>query len=211
MKALLIDDHALFRDALGLLIGARFPELQLLAAGNLAGALATLAAHPDVRLVLLDLNLPDSQGLASITRLREAAPEARLVVLSADDRPETVEQAIEQGACGFVPKTAQGDMLSQALRITLDGGVYLPPGSTVSAAPPPAAGITPQALGLSPRQADVLRLLIDGQPNKQICRVLDLSESTVKTHLAAVFRRLDVNTRTQAVLAAARLRLRFSD
>ena len=211
MKALLIDDHTLFRDALGLLIGARFPELELLAAGDLAGALATLAAHTDVRLVLLDLNLPDSQGLASITRLREAAPEARLVVLSADDRPETVEQAIEQGACGFVPKTSRGDLLQQALRITLDGGVYLPPGSTVSAVPPPAAGITPQALGLSPRQADVLRLLIDGQPNKQICRVLDLSESTVKTHLAAVFRRLDVNTRTQAVLAAARLRLRFSD
>lgn len=211
MKALLIDDHTLFRDALGLLIGARFPELELLAAGDLAGALATLAAHPDVRLVLLDLNLPDSQGPASITRLREAAPEARLVVLSADDRPETVEQAIEQGACGFVPKTARGDVLSQALRITLDGGVYLPPGSAVSALPPAAAGITPQALGLSPRQADVLRLLIDGQPNKQICRVLDLSESTVKTHLAAVFRRLDVNTRTQAVLAAARLRLRFGD
>jgi DNA-binding NarL/FixJ family response regulator len=211
MQALLIDDHTLFRDALGLLIGARFPGLQLLAAGDLAGALATLAVHPDVRLVLLDLNLPDSNGLASITRLREAAPWARVVVLSADDRPETVEQAIEQGACGFVPKTAHGDMLSQALRITLDGGVYLPPGSIAGALPPPVAGITPQALGLSPRQADVLRLLIDGQPNKQICRVLDLSESTVKTHLAAVFRRLGVNTRTQAVLAAARLRLRFSD
>lgn len=211
MKALLIDDHTLFRDALGLLIGARFPELQLLAAGTLAGALATLAAHPDLRLVLLDLNLPDSQGLASIARLRGAAPLARLVVLSADDRPETVEQAIEQGACGFVPKTAHGDMLSQALRITLDGGVYLPPGSTVSVVPPAAAAVTPQALGLSPRQADVLRLLIEGQANKQICRVLDLSESTVKTHLAAVFRRLDVNTRTQAVLAAARLRLQFGD
>lgn len=211
MKALLIDDHTLFRDALGLLIGARFPELQLLAAGDLAGALSTLAAHADVRLVLLDLNLPDSQGLASISRLRNAAPWARVVVLSADDRPETVEQAIEQGACGFVPKTSRGDTLQQALRITLEGGVYLPSGSTVGVGPPPTAGVTPQTLGLSPRQADVLRLLIDGQANKQICRALDLSESTVKTHLAAVFRHLDVNTRTQAVLAAARLRLRFGD
>jgi DNA-binding NarL/FixJ family response regulator len=212
MQALLIDDHTLFRDALGLLIGARFPDLQLLQAGDLAGGLASLALHADVRLVLLDLNLPDSQGLVAITRLREQAPAARVVVLSADDRPETVEQAIEQGACGFVPKTARGDMLMQALQITLDGGVYLPPGSTPGASPVAAqARVTPGTLGLSPRQADVLRLLIEGQPNKLICRELALSESTVKTHLAAVFRRLEVNTRTQAVLAAARLGLRFND
>ncbi len=209
MKALLIDDHTLFRDALGLLIGARHPKLELLQSGDLAGGLAQLAAHPDVGLVLLDLNLPDSDGPAAIERLRAQAPAARVVVLSADDRPETVAQAIEQGACGFVPKTARGEVLSQALQVTLEGGVYLPP----SAAPLPAApahAVTPPSLGLSPRQADVLRLLIDGHPNKSICRLLDLSESTVKTHLAAVFRRLDVYSRTQAVVAAARLGLRFS-
>jgi len=210
MKALLIDDHTLFRDALGLLIGAHFPELALLQAGDLASGLVALDLNPDLRLVLLDLNLPDSQGLAAITRLREQAPSCRVVVLSADDRPETVEQAIEQGACGFVPKTAQGNTLTQALRITLDGGVYLPPGATPGTLPPAAVVVTPDSLGLSPRQADVLRLLIEGQPNKLICRALDLSESTVKTHLAAVFRRLEVNTRTQAVLAAARLGLRLT-
>ena len=135
-----------------------------------------------------------------------------MVVLSGDDRPETVEQAIELGACGFVPKTARGDTLMQALQVTLDGGVWLPPGSMAGALPATVFGrVTPATLGLSPRQADVLRLLIDGQPNKLICRALALSESTVKTHLAAVFRRLEVNTRTQAVLAAARLGLRFGD
>ena len=208
MKALLIDDHALFRDALGLLIGARHPRLELLQSGDLAGGLALLAAHPDLRLVLLDLNLPDSQGPAAIERLRAQAPAARVVVLSADDRPETVAQAIEQGACGFVPKTARGEALSRALQVTLEGGVYLPPSAAALPAAP-ADAVTPASLGLSPRQADVLRLLIDGHPNKSICRALDLSESTVKTHLAAVFRRLDVYSRTQAVVAAARLGLRF--
>lgn len=216
MKALLIDDHTLFRDALGLLIGARYPQLTLLHSGDLAGGLAQLAAHPDLRLVLLDLHLPDSSGTDTIGRLRAQAPAARVVVLSGDDRPETVEQAIEQGACGFVPKTARGEALTRALQVTLEGGVYLPPaaaGGGIGGGPAaaPADAVTPQSLGLSPRQADVLRLLIDGHPNKSICRALDLSESTVKTHLAAVFRRLDVYSRTQAVVAAARLGLRFSD
>jgi len=216
MKALLIDDHTLFRDALGLLIGARFPHLQLLQAGDLATGLAVLDLHPDLRLVLLDLNLPDSTGLDGIGRLHARSPQLRVVVLSADDRPQTVERAIEQGACGFVPKTARGDVLTQALQVTLDGGVSLPAGALAlppvpAAAAAAAAAVTVQSLGLTPRQADVLRLLIEGQPNKLICRSLALSESTVKTHLAAVFRRLDVNTRTQAVLAAARLGLRFSD
>jgi DNA-binding NarL/FixJ family response regulator len=205
MKALLIDDHALFRDALGMLIGVRFPALQLLDAGSMAEGLARLNEHPDLQLVLLDLNLPDTQGTSAIGLVRDHAPAVRVVVLSADDRPETVETAIELGACGFVPKTARGDTLAHALQITLDGGVYLPPAGL----PPPAASITPESLGLSPRQSDVLRLLINGHPNKLICRELDLSESTVKTHLAAVFRRLDVNSRTQAVVAAARLGLRF--
>ncbi|MDP2007984.1 MAG: response regulator transcription factor [Rubrivivax sp.] len=223
MKVLLIDDHALFRDALGLLIGLRFPALELLQAGDLGSALGLLARHPDVHLVLLDLGLPDAQGLQAIAPLREHAPAARLVVLSADDRPATVLQAIDEGACGFVPKTADGDTLARALQVTLDGGVYLPPGCTQplanalplhpAAAPLlPAGGHgTPRHLGLTPRQADVLRLLIQGQPNKLICRSLQLSESTVKTHLAAVFRRLGVNSRTQAVAMVATLGLRLSD
>lgn len=209
MKVLLIDDHALFRDALGLLIGMRFPALALLQAGDLASALGLLARHPDVQVVLLDLGLPDAQGLQAIAPLREQAPAARLVVLSADDRPATVLRAIDEGACGFVPKTADGDTLARALQVTLDGGVYLPPGCT-QALPAESTG-TLRQLGLTPRQGDVLRLLIQGQPNKLICRSLQLSESTVKTHLAAVFRRLGVNSRTQAVAVVAAMGLRLSD
>lgn len=211
MKALLIDGHALFRDALCLLIGAHFPDLKLFEAGDLASGLAVLAQHPGIRLVLLDRSLPDPEGADDISRLHRQCPLVRVVVLSADDRPATVAQAIEQGACGFVAKTSRAEVLTQALRTTLAGGVFLPSNGLDSAEASPTIGATPQSLGLSPRQAEVLRLLIDGQPNKRICRELGLSGSTVKTHLAAVFRRLDVNSRTQAVLAAARLRLRFAE
>ncbi len=216
MKVLLLDDHTLFRDALGFLIGLRFPGLHVLQAGELATALDLLARHPDVHLVLLNLGLPGAQGLQAIAPLRAQAPAVRLVVLSADDRPHTVHQAIDAGACGFVPKTADGDTLTRALQVALDGGVYLPPGSTrplldpLAPWPPDGPADTLRQLGLTPRQIDVLRLLVLGQANKRICRSLQLSESTVKTHLAAVFRRLGVNSRAQAVARVTTLGLRFN-
>lgn len=211
-KVLLIDDHALFRDALALLITQKLPGLSLLQAGSMAEALQVLQANPDTTLALLDLGLPDSQGLESLARVHDASPLVTVVVLSADERRETIIAAIEAGAAGFIPKTAQGSVLDNALRVVLDGGVYVPrealepPGAQRSAGLLPAS---PTPLDLSPRQLDVLRLLIEGKSNKLICRELDLSESTVKTHLGAIFRRLDVNSRTQAVLAAARLGLRL--
>jgi len=204
MKLLLVDDHALFRDALSLLIDQQLDGPALLHAGTLATALQVLRANADVSLALLDLGLPDSQGLGTLTRLREAAPGVTVVVLSADEHRETILAAIDAGAAGFIPKTACGGTLAKALRVVLDGGVYVPPAALDAPVPSTVA-----PLDLSPRQFDVLRLLIEGKCNKLICRELDLAESTVKTHLGAIFRRLGVNSRTQAVLAAARLGLRL--
>lgn len=211
MKVLLIDDHALFRDALSLLITQRLPGLALLQAGSMNEALQVLQATPDVTLALLDLGLPDSQGLDSLARLREAAPLVTAVVLSADARRQTIIAAIEAGAAGFIPKTAQGSVLDDALRLVLDGGVYVPREALDTPdAPRTGPSQAPAALDLSPRQRDVLRLLIEGKSNKLISRELDLAESTVKTHLGAIFRRLEVNSRTKAVLAVARLGLRLT-
>lgn len=216
MKLLLVDDHALLRDGLALLMAQEFIGLQLLQAGTLAQARAALQSDPHVRLVLLDLSLPDGDGIAAMPGLREVAPAATLVALSADERQETVMAAIGAGAAGYIPKTADASVMLAAMRVVLAGGVYLPPriierraaerpgGSAWSPAPQ-----RPEEMGFSPRQADVLRLLIDGKPNKAISRDLDMAESTVKTHLAAIFRKLDANSRTQAVVAAARLGLRL--
>jgi DNA-binding NarL/FixJ family response regulator len=206
MKALLVDDHTLFREGLALLMSNAFPDLGCQQAGSISQALDMLGRDPAIRLVLLDLGLPDSAGMTSLRRLRDGAPQATVVVMSADETPETILAAIDEGAAGFIPKTARLGVMQGALETVLAGGVYLPP---VMLGPRPETPAAEASLGLSPRQLDVLRLLIDGKPNKLICRELDLSESTVKTHLAAIFRRLDVNSRTQAVVAAARLGLRL--
>ena len=219
MKLLLIDDHPLFRDGLSLLIQHRLDlaehgGAEVLEAGSLHEALGALEHHPDVGLVLLDLGLSDRQGLGTLTEWREMAPHLPVVVLSADDRPATIVAAIDRGASGFIPKTVEASVMQEALRRVLSGGVYLPPLPTdaVVAEPPSSddeslrdepAG-PDDTLGLSGRQLDVLRLLVEGKPNKEICRVLSLSESTVKTHLSAIFRKLKVSSRTQAVVAVAR-------
>lgn len=223
MKLLLIDDHVLFRDGLSLLISHRLklPDgepLDVLEAGNLAQAQDVLCTHPDVALVLLDLGLPDQKGLGTLHQWRTMAPNTPVVVLSADDRTETIVDAIDGGAAGFIPKTVSAPVMQEALQHVLAGGVYLPPlpeslgqqddevwigGETVPAGLDADENWSGAVLGLSPRQVDVLRLLVDGKANKEICRRLNLSESTIKTHLTAIFRKLKVNTRTQAVVAVA--------
>jgi DNA-binding NarL/FixJ family response regulator len=212
MKTLLIDDHPLFREGLAMVMTQAFPQLKLHQAGDMTEALGRIAEQGDIALALLDLNLPDCTGLQGLQRLREQAPQVTVVVLSADESSETVMAAIDAGAAGFIPKTSRLGVMQDALRVVLDGGVYLPDSilhTQQTPAAPAGASEADAALGLSPRQLDVLKLLIEGKPNKLICRELDLSESTVKTHLAAIFRRLNASSRTQAVVAAARLGLRL--
>jgi len=214
MKTLLVDTHALYREGLALLITQGFPELELLQAGDVADALTQLERHPDLDLLLLDLDLPDAEGMSGLVQIRARAPEVAIIVLSGDAPSGTVLDAIEAGAAGFIPKTSPAGVMQEALRRVLDGGVYLPPalarrtaagGTGPEAAPAPATDLT----HLTPRQCDVLRLLVEGKTNKLICRELELSESTVKTHLASIFRRLGATSRTQAVVAAARMGLQL--
>lgn len=203
MKLLLIDDHALFRDGLSLLLSSRVfcdpaQPVEVLEAGSLQQAQSLIEMHLDVGLVLLDLGLGEHHGLGTLEAWLGMSPNVPVVVLSADDRPEVILSAIDAGAAGFIPKTAQARVMQEAVTHVLRGGVYLPD------LPQTWAGAAPDVRGFSGRQADVLRLLIEGKANKEICRRLALSESTVKTHLAAIFRKLGVNNRTQAVVAVAK-------
>lgn len=207
MKCLLVDDHALIRDALALLITLHHSHVDLRHAVCLADARTLIAAEPDIQLVLLDLTLADSRGLATLHSVREAAPDARIVVVSAEDAPQTVLAALDAGAAGFIPKSAESGVLRRAIATVLDGGVVLPP--SAEGAEPAPVGVDAQRLGLTSRQVDVLRMLVDGLSNKSIARALDLSPSTVKTHVEAIFLRLQVSSRTQAVVAAARLGLKL--
>jgi DNA-binding NarL/FixJ family response regulator len=214
MKALLVDDHALFRSGLALLMSQSFDGIACLEAASLTEALALGAQHPDLALILFDLGLPDHRGVEGLHRLRAAVPAAGLVVLSADDSAATVQAALDAGAQGFIPKTAEPGSIRTALQRLLGRGLGPPSGQpgnaaeAVPALPDAEADADPAAaLGMSDRQRDVLRLLVAGRSNKLIGRELALSESTVKTHLAVVFRKLQVNSRTQAVIKAARLGL----
>ncbi|MFG6468486.1 LuxR C-terminal-related transcriptional regulator [Roseateles sp. BYS87W] len=206
MCFLLIDDHALLRDGLALMLAAANPGTPCVQAGSLGEGLDIARSRPDLRLVLLDLDLPDSHGPTGIPAVMDACPTARVVVLSAHEEPATVEACIEAGASGFVHKSAGFDELSAALALVTQGGIPLPQRLLQGSARPLDSALD----ALSARQHEVLQQLLRGASNKVIERELGLSASTVKTHLAEIYRRLGAANRTQAVVAAAALGLRIT-
>jgi DNA-binding NarL/FixJ family response regulator len=186
----------------------------VLEAGNSAEATALLTEHPDTGLILLDLTLPDRDGFAVLTELRERYPSAAIVVLSAEQDPAKVRRALELGARGYIPKSAKADVIINALRLVISGGIYIPPEilagglSSPPQAPYAAAAnplASPEAAGLTERQIQVLALIMQGKNNKTICRTLDLAEPTVKNHVTAILRVLGVSSRTEAVVAVIKL------
>jgi DNA-binding NarL/FixJ family response regulator len=221
MHILLTDDHALFREGVALLLQPLIAGGQTWQAGSCDEALALLDERGAADLALMDLAMPGTPGLKGIAVLRERWPQMPVVALSSADDRDTVLQAIDAGAMGFVPKSSSSAVLMAALQLILAHGIYLPPtafigtGAAVDARPErtepsaPSRPPTPASLGLSPRQSDVLHLILQGKPAKLIERELGLSASTVKAHTSAVLRALNVTTRTQAVVAAGRLGLRF--
>lgn len=215
MKVLLVDDHPLILDALRTVVNRLGDTVSVTAADGARSAREALVADPHQDLLLLDLSLGDADGFEVLREFRARWPALPIVVVSASERAADVIRAIDLGAMGFVPKRASTAMLTDALRIVLDGGIYVPT-MTLGAdapdelAPVPAAAPVSQAaviasIGLTPRQKDVLAGLLQGRPNKLIARDLNLSVETVKDHVAAVLRALGVSSRTQAVVAVAQL------
>ncbi len=203
MKVLVIDDHPLIVEALGQLLPQLETGLEMLSAGTPCEATAILDDEPDIALVLLDLALPGARGLDFLADLMLDYPGVPIVVLSATHDDATVNAALAAGARGFIPKTANPSALLLALSQALAGMRDLRPENAGDAAED-GVQIGPRALGLTPRQADVLKLLVEGKPNKIICRDLHLSEGTVKVHVSAILKALRVQSRTQAVAELAR-------
>jgi DNA-binding NarL/FixJ family response regulator len=222
VKILIVDDHPLIREALRHVLTVLDAKINLIDAQNFAGALVAADANPDLDLVLLDLGLPDIDGFDALLELRKSHPGIPVVVLSASEQPATVLRAIDAGAMGFIPKTTANHLLLGALRLVLAGGVYLPvevlrqhestpdPALRVAAQATEVAKMpTPQDIGRTKRQAEVLALLVQGKSNKLICRNLGLAEGTVKIHVTAILKALNVANRTQAVIAVGKLRLKL--
>ncbi len=213
MRILLVDDHALFRDGVALLLRELDPAVQAWHAANVAEALAALGGGTDIDLILLDCILPGLHGLQALETMRERHPGVPIVMLSSQEDQVTVLRSIQLGAMGFIPKSASSSQMFEALRTVLAHGIYIPPLSLAGMAlPVPAQPHTsPAELGLTPRQTQVLRLILEGKPMKLIARELGLSQNTAKTHVSAVLRALAVTTRTQAIVAASRMGLVLRD
>ena len=212
MKFLVVDDHGLIREAMRGVLKELQGDATILEAADSSQAMDLVQQHPDVALILLDLKLPDRDGIEMLEELRERYPAVSVVMLSAFNDHENVVRALDKGALGFIPKTDSREVLLGALRLILAGGTYIPPAALnrepvvpAVASVPSEKRPSPTELGLTDRQVDVLALMMQGKSNKLICRALDLAEPTVKNHVSAILKALDVTNRTEAVLAVASL------
>ena len=229
MRLAIIDDHPLVFDALAVVIAGIADEPEISGFARLEEYESALTRGHRFDLVLLDLTLPGFTGLESLRRYRASETAAPVVVLSALSDRDVILQALDLGAMGFIPKSSRRDVLIGALQLVVAGGVYIPPEALKSSPhhavqsnlvkrgsddaneeAPSGSRPGPEIVGITQRQREVLDLLLKGMSNKLICRELSLSPNTVKSHISAVFRALDANNRTQAVLAAHRRGIRVA-
>lgn len=217
MKILVIDDHVLIRQALRVVLMELKDNVSVLEACDYRQAKPLIEQNADLKLVLLDLNLPDRDGFSVLNELREHYPAISVVVLSAVQDRTSVTRALELGALGFIPKTTEPEVMLGALRLVFSGGMYIPAeilAHEVSlASPNPSANdlahVRPIDLGLTTRQFEVLALMALGRTNKAISRTLNMAEPTVKNHITAIFKALKVNNRTEAVIAVSKIGLKW--
>ena len=214
LSVLIADDHPLFREALKDVVQEVFgADVRLLECTSLAEASAAIH-EPDLELALLDLNMPGMHGLSGIAQLRDAAPVVPLVVVSADERSEVVAAALALGVCGFIPKSTPRKLMADAVRrIAEDGEIYQPPTLAGHDTNSPTAlplSTAQQAMqeriaSLTRQERCVLEAIVAGKPNKIVAHELNIAESTVKAHVSAILRKLEVSSRTQAVIKAGPL------
>ncbi|MEO5337189.1 MAG: response regulator transcription factor [Magnetospirillum sp. WYHS-4] len=211
MKILVADDHVLFRSGMRHVLQELDTAVEVIEAGNFEAIRREIAAHPDMDLALVDLDMPGMNGWSGVKALSQSFPDLPLVMVSGSETPEHVRRALANGAMGYIPKTSGVDVMVAALRLVLSGGVYLPPTLLEDEAGPVSRTGTLALRGGGPhltrRQLDVLRLMADGRSNKEIARLLDIAEGTVKIHVSAVMDALGCANRTEAVTRATRLGL----
>jgi DNA-binding NarL/FixJ family response regulator len=210
-KIVIADDHPLFRAALRTAIAAAVPGAQISETTDLAGTLAELEELVEVDLVLLDLHMRDSSGLAGLSAVRTQFPSVAVLVVSGHEDPAIVRRALDHGAAGYVPKSTAPDDIIAAVRSVLANQKWLPPQIAAAVArlqsDPADANLAVRLSRLTGQQFRVLGLLAEGRLNKQIADVLDIQERTVKAHVSAILDKLGVRNRTQASMLLRRLEL----
>lgn len=212
MKVLIADDHSLFREGCKLLLKELEAGVEFEEAGDFNEVQDILGRKDDYDVILLDLKMPGLGEIEGVKRTRELAPSTPLVIVSALDDPFYAQQVMAAGAAGYIPKSASHSVMSNALKLILAGGQYVPPDLMSSPGKKPAGDGGPIPVGqlreevekvLTPRQMDVMRYMAKGESNRGIAERLGLSEGTVKVHVAAILKALNATNRTQAVLMAS--------
>lgn len=211
MKLLVVDDHPVFRDGMAALLKQAAEDTVVLQAPECATALALADAHPDIDAVFVDLMMPGITGDIAVREFGKRRPELPVILLSSSENPGDVRRALSAGALGYIPKSASPQTLLSALKLVLSGNIYVPPLLAQAADRATANGHQPHAAAalseLTERQVEVLKLLCDGLSNRDISARLGIAEKTVKVHVAAIFKTLNVVNRTQAANAAREARL----
>ena len=203
---LIADDHPLFREALRGAVQRILPDASLCEADSVDALYGLVEANPDADLLLMDLNMPGAHGFSALVHLRALHPQLPVVVVSAREEPAVMRRALDHGALGFIPKSADSETIGIAVGQVLDGERWAP----AAAASAPAMDRDEEAVArrlreLTPQQFRVLQMLGEGRLNKQIAWDLGVSEATIKAHMTAILRKLGANNRTQAVLIAGKL------
>lgn len=207
-KFLIADDHPLFREALVGALQPLFENVVIIQSDSLDSTIDALQTHADFDLVLLDLNMPGCENFYGLIRVSQDFPQVPVAVVSASDSGEVVSKVMNLGAKGFIPKATPTHIIADALKQIMDGTSWLPESmQTYVEHDAPLIDVAKLVGELTPKQFQVLKLLQHGLLNKQIAFDLSITEATVKAHISAIFRKLDVHTRTQAVLLLKNLDL----
>jgi len=196
LHVIVADDHALIRELLERQLKELDADVQVYHAGTLQQVLELARTATRLDLILLDLRMPGMNGFAGLQALRQRRPEVPVAILSGQIDPQTIREALQAGAAGYLPKTMRAAGMLNALRLILDGERYVPESALTS---PAAGGTTAATAEFSKRERDVIRLLMLGHTNKEIARDLQIEEVTVALHLRSIYRKLAVRNRTQAV------------
>ena len=205
-RIIIVDDHLLFRDALNNSLTHAFGDITTRQCGSLAELIELLKDDSDVDLLLLDLNMPGVQGFSGLLFLRAQYPSIPVLIVSATGDPATISRALNFGASGFVPKSRPIEEIRSAVQAVVDGDIWIPPDiDLTSAQSSEEEQLVEKLASLTPQQVRVLVMLGDGLLNKQIAFELGVSEATIKAHVSAILQKLNVDSRTQAVIAIKRL------
>ncbi|MEH6578087.1 MAG: response regulator transcription factor [Amphritea sp.] len=206
-KIIIADDHPLFRAALKQAVTQAVPGVEIVEADSLVAVQEAVDTHSDADLVLLDLHMPGTNGFTGLVFLRGQNPGIPVVVVSGSEQTHVMKRAIDYGASGFIPKSSPLEVIAEAITAVLEGEEWLPQDipENFDDVPPEDQKFAANLASLTPQQFRVLTMLTEGLLNKQIAYELSVSEATIKAHVTAILRKLSVNSRTQAVIAAQRL------